>query len=65
MWTIFHERSRSREEHEEHEGGNEGITRGNTRETLKPTRYGHTYARSSKHKEIHDPNPTRDDTSGN
>ena len=23
-----------------------GNTRGNTRETLKPTRYGHTYARS-------------------
>ena len=37
-------------------------TRENTRESLKPTRYGHTYARSSKHKEIHDPNPSRDDT---
>ena len=40
------------------------ITRGNTRESLKPTRYGHTCARYSKHKEIHDSNPTKDDTSG-
>ena len=39
-----------------------GNTRENTRESLKPTRFGHTYARSSKHKEIHDPNPTTDDT---
>ena len=46
------------EEHEEHEGKHEE----NTRESLKPTRFGHTYARSSKHKEIHDPNPTKDDT---
>ena len=37
-------------------------TRENMRESIKPTRYGHTYARSSKHKEIHDPNPTKDDT---
>ena len=37
---------------------------GQTRETLKPTTYGHTYGRFSKHKEIHDPNPTRDDTKG-
>ena len=41
-------------------------TRGNTREnateSLKPTRYDHTYARSSKHKEIHDPNPSKDNT---
>ena len=37
--------------------------RGESQEkTLKPTRFGHTYARSSKHKEIHDPNPTKDDT---
>ena len=41
------------------------ITRGNTRESLKPTRFGHTYARSSKHKEIHDPRSTKDDTNGN
>lgn len=40
-------------------------TRGNTRETLKPTRTSHTYARSSKHKEIQDPRSTRDDTKGN
>ena len=39
-----------------------GHTRENTRESLKPTRLGHTYARSLKHKEIHDPNPTKDDT---
>ena len=32
-----------------------GNTRGNTRESLKPTRTSHTYARSSKHKEIQDP----------
>ena len=42
-----------------------GNTRGNTRESLKPTRTSHTYARSSKHKEIHDPNPTKDDARGN
>ena len=41
-----------------------GNTRENTRESLKPTRFGHAYARSSKHKEIHDLNPTKDDTSG-
>ena len=40
-------------------------TRENTRESLKPTRFSHTCARSSKHKEIHDPNPTKDDTWGN
>ena len=39
-------------------------TRENTRESLKPTRFGHTYARSSEHKEIHDPRSTRDDTKG-
>ena len=37
-------------------------TRGSMRESLKPTRLGHTYARSSKHKEIQDLNPTKDDT---
>ena len=31
---------------------------------LKPTRFDYTCARFSKHKEIHDPNPTKDDTSG-
>ena len=41
-----------------------GNTRENMRESLKPTRFGYTCARSSKHKEIHDLNPTRDDTSG-
>ena len=38
--------------------------RGNTRESLKPTRFGHTYARSSEHKEIHDSKSTKDDTKG-
>ena len=38
-------------------------TRGNTRESLKPTRFDYTCARSSKHDEIHDPQSTRDDTS--
>ena len=39
-------------------------TRGNTRESLKPTRFDYTCARSSKHKEIHDdPRSTKDDTS--
>ena len=32
-----------------------GNTRENMRETLKPTRFGHTYARSLKQKEIQDP----------
>ena len=39
-----------------------GNTRENMRESLKPTRFRHTYARSLKHKEIHYPNPTKDDT---
>ena len=34
------------------------------RKSLKPTRYGHTCARSSKDKEIQDPQTTRDNTSG-
>ena len=42
-----------------------GNTRRNTRESLKPTRTSHTYARSSKHKEIQDPLSTRDDTKDN
>ena len=42
-----------------------GNMRENMRESLKPTIYGHPYATSSKHKEIHDLNPTKDDTSGN
>ena len=63
-WPIFHERSGTRDEHEEHEGKNKENTRGNTREITQPTRSGYTYARSSKHKEIHDSNPTKDDTSG-
>ena len=46
-WLIFHERNRSREEHEEHEGKHEGkherITQTNKND--------HTCARSSKHKE--------------
>ena len=41
-----------------------GHTRENTRESLKPTRFDYACARSSKHKEIHDPNPTRDDRKG-
>ena len=40
-----------------------GNTRGNTRESLKPTRFDYTCARSSRHKEIHDPRSTKDDTS--
>ena len=37
-------------------------TRENTRESLKPTRFDYTCARSSKHKEIHDdPRLTKDD----
>ena len=41
-----------------------GFTRENTRESLKPTRFDYTCARSSKHKEIHDdPRSTKDDTS--
>ena len=39
-------------------------TRGNTREITQPTRIDHTCARSKKHKKIHGPNPTKDDTSG-
>ena len=37
-WTIFHERSGSREEHEEHEGKHERITQTNKND--------HTYTRS-------------------
>ena len=41
-------------------------TRGNTRGRLEritqTNKNNHTCARSSKHKEIHDPNPTKDDT---
>ena len=37
----------------------------NTRETLNQREYGHTWARSSEHNVIQDPNPTRDDTKGN
>ena len=60
MWPIFHERSGSREEHEEHEGNHE-----EKHERITQTnKNNHTCARSSKHKEIHDPNPTRDDTKG-
>ena len=55
---IFHEMEGSYEEHEEHEEN----TRENEREITQPTRVGHTYARFSKHKEIHDPKSTRDDT---
>ena len=41
-----------------------GLTRENTREALKLTRFNYTCARSSKHKEIHDdPRSTKDDTS--
>ena len=43
-----------------------GKHKGNTGKTqeksLKPTRFGHTYARFLRHKEIHDPNQTKDDT---
>ena len=39
-----------------------GNMRENAREITQPTRLGHTYARSLKHKEIHDPRSTRDDT---
>ena len=49
--AIFHERSGSRDEHEEHKGKTQGNHEGNTREITQPTRFGHTYARSSKHKE--------------
>ena len=38
--------------------------RGNTRESLKPTRFDYTCARSSKHKEIHDSRSIKDDTKG-
>ena len=60
---VFHElEAKSREEHEEHEGENEGkITRG-TQENTQTNKNDHTCARSSEHKEIHDPNPTRDET---
>ena len=34
------------------------------RETLNQHEYDHTCARSKEHKEIHGPNPTKDDTSG-
>ena len=43
-------------------GNTRGNHKGAQRETLKPTRLSHTCARSSKHKEIHDPNPTKHDT---
>ena len=53
---IFHDWRGSYKEHEEHEGETLG------EKSLKPTRFDYTCARSSKHKEIHDPNPTKDDT---
>ena len=64
MWPIFTKGADPAKNMKNTRGKTRGITRGNTRETLKPKRYGHTYARSSKHKEIHDPNPTRNDTKG-
>ena len=39
-----------------------GKSQGEHKRITQPTRIDHTCARSSKHKEIHDPNPTRDDT---
>ena len=52
-WPIFHERSRSHDEHEEHEGK----TWRGTQENHSNWQNDHTYARSSKHKrryKIHD-----------
>ena len=65
MWLVFHERSGSREESEEHEEGNEGkITRG-TQENTQTNKNDHTCARSMNTKEIQDPKSTTDDTRGN
>ena len=52
------------EEHKERMEGNEGNHRGTQEKTLNQHEYDHTCARSKKHKEIHGPNPTKDDTSG-
>ena len=41
-----------------------GIMGKNKRKTFNQLEYDHTCARSKKHKEIHSPNPTKDDTSG-
>ena len=51
MWPIFHERSGSRDEHEEHEEGNKGkITRG-TQENTQTNKNDHTRTRPMNTKE--------------
>ena len=44
--------------------GKRGKTQGKHKRITKPTQESHTCARSKEHKEIHGPNPTKDDTSG-
>ena len=56
---IFHERSGSQRGTRRTRGKTQGETR---EESLEPTRFDYTRARSSKHKEIHDPRSTKDDT---
>ena len=51
-------------EHKERTEGNEGNHGGTQEKTLNQHEYDHTCARSKKHKEIHSPNPIKDDTSG-
>ena len=64
-WPIFHERADPYEEHEEHEGENEGkITRG-TQENTQTNKNDHTCTRSMNTKEIQNPKSTTDDTRGN
>ena len=46
MWTIFHERSGSRVEHEEHEEGNERKITRETQENTQTNKNDHTCARS-------------------
>ena len=54
----------SYEGHEERAEGNEGNHGGKQEKTINQREYDHTCARSKEHKEIHGPNPTKDDTSG-
>ena len=54
----------SYEGHEERAERNEGNHGGKQEKTINQREYDHTCARSKKHKEIHVPNPTTDDTSG-
>ena len=48
-----------------HEGENKGNHEAKNERNTKTNKNDHTCARSSKHKEIQDTNPTKDDTLGN